>query len=414
MKKILSLALRPQKIQDVIGQSHIINNNNGIVSRMIKHQFATSLIFYGKPGIGKTTIALALCNDLKMPFKIFNAALDKKVVLEEIIAKSSEKNLTIIVIEEIHRMNKDRQDLLLQALEHGKIIMFACTTENPFFVINPALRSRAQIVQLQPISTLEMTNGLQLMIKRQNLPIKIDSEHIKMISTIANGDLRIALNIFDLMINLYPQEKITSKIIRAISPLSNLVNDRSGDEHYDLLSALQKSIRGSDVNASLHYLARLLSGGDYQALLRRIVIIAYEDIGLANPIIGVKVKSAIDTFLQIGMPEGMIPLGTVVIEMALSEKSNSAYLAISKAMHDVEKSGKAYPIPNHLRDRHYKSAVKLNHGINYQYPHDFACHYVKQQYLPKELIHAKYYQAQNHNLYEKKLQTIYKQFTNKK
>ncbi len=414
MKKNLALQLRPQKIQDVIGQSHLINKKNGIISRIINHHFPTSLVFYGKPGIGKTTIALAICHDLQIPYKIFNAAFDKKSVLEKIMIESNQQEITIIIIEEIHRMNKDRQDILLEALEHGKIIVFACTTENPFFVINPALRSRLQIIKLEPIKIDEMTNGLNNMIKRNNLSININREQIKKIASIANGDLRIAINIFELLINLYPQEKVTNQIIQAIAPNSNLINDKNGDEHYDLLSALQKSIRGSDVSASLHYFARLLKGGDHQALLRRMAIIAYEDIGLANPIIGVKVKSAIDTFWQIGLPEGMIPLGTVIIEMALSEKSNSGYLAISKAMRDIEKAGKAFPIPNHLRDSHYKSASKLKHGLNYQYPHNFNNHYVKQQYLPKELIAVDYYQAQTNNLYEKKLWAIYQQFTNKK
>ncbi len=413
MKKSLAFVLRPQTIENVIGQKHLINDNQGIISRMIKYNFATSLIFYGKPGIGKTSIALALANDLKLTYTIFNASLDKKSDLEKILDQVNNHQQSIIIVEEIHRMNKDRQDILLQAIEQGYLIMFACTTENPFFVINPALRSRSQIITLEPINHDEMYIGLKNIIKRAKLNINIEQNTLKSISKIANGDLRIALNIIELAINLYPNDKITDKIIENLAPLSNLVNDTNGDEHYDLLSALQKSIRGSNVDASLHYLSRLLRGGDFQSLLRRLLIIAYEDVGLANPIIPVKVKTAVDTFTQIGMPEGIIPLGLVVCEMALSEKSNSAYLAINQAINDVTKLGQAYPIPKHLRDNHYPLAKKLKHGINYKYPHNFPNHYVKQQYLPKEMDEKNYYKAQTHNLYEKKVQSIYEQFTKK-
>ena len=258
-----------------------------------------------------------------------------------------------------------------------------------------------------------MLVGLKKIIKKNKLDIEIEEKSWKLIPQIANGDLRIALNIIDLAINLYPKQLITPEIINTLSS-NNLVNDANGDEHYDLLSALQKSIRGSDVDASLHYLARLLAGGDFQSLLRRLLIIAYEDVGLANPIIGVKVKTAVDTFLQIGMPEGIIPLGLVVSEMALSEKSNSTYLAIKQAMIDINKTGQAFPIPKHLRDASYASAKKLKSGINYKYPHQFDNHYVKQQYLPKEMIDKKYYHPQTHNLYEKKVNEIYQKFINSK
>lgn len=414
IKNTLAFALKPKTIKDVIGQTHLINDQNGLISRMIKERYATSLIFYGKPGIGKSSIALALAHDLKLPFVIFNAALDKKQTLQTILDQAQQQQKTIIIVEEIHRMNRDRQDVLLQSVEQGHLIMFACTTENPFFVINPALRSRAQLIKLEPITEQQMIDGLKKMIQTHQINLSLGVPQLKLVSKIANGDLRIALNILDLLINLYPREIITNEIIKSLSLMSNLVQDKDGDEHYDLLSAFQKSIRGSDVDAALHYLARLISGGDFQALTRRMLIISYEDVGLANPIISVKVKNAIDTFFQIGMPEGIIPLGLVTIEMALSEKSNSAYQAVKKAHHDVQIQGQAFSIPKHLRDSHYHSAKKMGHGIGYKYAHDYPYHFVKQQYLPQQLVGKKYYQPQLHNLYEKKLAHIYHEFTTKK
>lgn len=409
LKKPLAFALRPLTITDIIGQSHLINDQNGIISRMLKNNYASSLIFYGVPGIGKSSLAQALANDLQIEYDIFNATIDKKSKLEQIIQKALNLKKFILIVEEIHRMNKDRQDILLQYLENGHLIMFACTTENPYFVINPSVRSRANIIKLERITIEEMLKGLNKLIINKKLPLNILKDSLLLICQFSNGDLRIAINMLELCLHLYPKEQITTKIIKQISSSANLTNFKNNDEHHNLKSALQKSIRGSDVDAALHYFARLLASGDHEALLRRMLITAYEDIGLANPMIIVHVKTAIDAFRQIGLPEGRIPLGLVIIEMCLSEKSNSAYLATNKAYEDILK-GNVFNIPKHLQDTSYNSASKLGIGFGYKYPHDFPNDYVNQQYLPQEIKELIYYRPKLHSEYEKKINKIHEKF----
>lgn len=296
MKQPLAFLLRPKKIADIIGQNHIINNQNGIISRMLKYKHASSLIFCGDPRVGKSSIARALADELQLEYAVFNAEIDKKQDLEKIIKKAKNVHRFIIIIEEIHRMNKDRQDILLQYLEKGHLIMFACTTENPYFVIRPSLRSRANIIKLERITPGEMLIGLKKLIVEKKLFLTIAQEALELICQLANGDLRIAINILELCLNLFPKEEITVEIITNIMPSTNLINFSDSDEHHDLKSALQKSILGSDVDAALNYFARLLSSGDHETLLRRMLITAYEDIGLANPSIAIHVKTAIDSF----------------------------------------------------------------------------------------------------------------------
>lgn len=288
--------------------------------------------------------------------------------------------------------------------------MFVCTTENPYFVINPALRSRANIIKLERITAGEMLVGLKKLIAMKKLTLTITPEALALICQLASGDLRIAINILELCLNLYPEEEITPAIITSIAPSAKLIKFADWDEHHDLKSALQKSIRGSDVDAALYYFARLLASGDYEAFLRRMLIIAYEDIGLVNPSIAIHVKAAVDSFRQIGLPEGRIPLGLAIVEMCLSEKSNSAYLATDQA-YEYFLKGKIYPIPHHLRDTSYASVVKLGNGVGYQFPHDFPNDYVMQQYLPKEMLGTVYYQPKLHSVYEKRINELYDRFT---
>lgn len=410
MKNPLNIFLRPKTIEDIVGQSHLLNDK-GIIFRMLKYKFLTSLIFYGPSGVGKTSLALALANDLNIDYQVFNASINKKGDLEKIILKVKETKKFILIIEEIHRMNRDRQDILLELLESRQLIIFACTTENPYFVINPAIRSRMQILKLYPIKEVEMFQGLKKIFtsSKYNLSLNISDDTLKFICQLTSGDLRIAINILELVINLYPNELITTELIQQIGIESNILGSHYGDEYHNLKSALQKSIRGSDVDASLHYLVRLLVSGNYSALMRRLLVIAYEDIGLANPAMPLRVKTAIDSFLQLGMPEGMLALGLIVVEMALSEKSNSAYLAVKKAYDDVI-NGKSYPIPSYLCDSSYKSAKKLRNGVDYKYPHNYPFHYCYQQYLPTKLKNVKYYESQLHNTYEKRIYEIYNNF----
>lgn len=415
MDKPLATILRPTSLKDIIGQTHLLNNENGVINRMLKQKYLTSLIFYGNPGTGKTTIAQFLVNDLNYEFGIFNAAVDKKEDLEKLIKNAKKIQPYIIIIEEIQRMNRDRQDLLLQYLEHGNFILMACTTENPYFVINQALRSRCLLLELKPITNEEMLVGLQkLIVKNPILDFIISKELLEIICALSSGDLRIAINILELLMKLYPKEVITLDIINAIMPQASSWNAKESGEHHDLKSALQKSIRGSDVNAALHYFSRLLVSGDYEALLRRMLIIVYEDIGLANPALGIRVKNAIDTFRQIGMPEGLIPLGLVVIEMSLSEKSNSANLATQAAYNDVLQ-GQVYPTPDYLKYSWSKTLKKpMSKGKFYKFPHDYENDYIEQQYLPNKIKNKIYYQPKLHNIYEKKLNEIYQKFTKKK
>lgn len=414
MDKPLAAILSPTTITNIIGQTHLLNDKNGIINRILHQKFLTSLIFYGNPGVGKTTIAQALANDLKCKFGIFNAAIDKKEDLEKLIKIAHNTKPYIIIIEEIQRMNRDRQDLLLQYLEHGDFILMACTTENPYFIINPALRSRCLLLELKPITNEEMFIGLKKIIANNSfLNFKLTDEILEIICNLATGDLRVAINILEILIKLYPNKIITIDIIKAIMPNASSWNVKEGNEHHDLKSALQKSIRGSDVNAALHYLVRLLASGDYEGLLRRMLIIAYEDIGLANPALGIRVKGAVDVFRQIGMPEGLIPLGLVVIEMALSEKSNSVNLAVQKAYSDVLQ-GKIYPIPDYLKHNWSKTLKKsVGKGKLYKFPHDYDNDYVQQQYLPTKLKDIKYYQPKLHTIYEKRINEIYNKFTKK-
>lgn len=404
----LATILRPKTLADMIGQNHLINSKNGVVFKIIEKQFLPSIILYGLPGTGKTSLAQVIAQELDIPFAIFNAAIDKKQDLQKIIDTAKETENYLLIIEEIHRMNRDRQDLLLQYLEQGTFTLIACTSENPYFIVNPALRSRCLVLELKPISNEEMFSGLKRVLKdNQIFNLKITDEALKMICTLASGDLRVAINILELADNLYPKHKIDRKLISSIMPKASAWNFKEGDEHHDLKSALQKSIRGSDVDAAIYYLARLLASGDYEALLRRMLIIAYEDVALANPAICLRVQGAIAAFRQIGMPEGIIPLGLAIVEMALSEKSNSTNQAIQKAYQDVL-NGKIYPIPDYLQN-----SVSFSKKKNYKYPPNFKNSYVKQQYLPDELVGTSYYQAKDTSLYERKINQLYQQFTNK-
>jgi len=411
MKPLASL-LRPQTIDDIVGQENLLQSQ-GLVRKMVEKKFVSNLIFYGPPGVGKTSFATALAKDLAYDVVYFNASIDKKDKIDKILAKTDDQK-QILVIDEVHRMNQNKQDLLLEHMENGNIVCFFTTTENPYFTINPAIRSRSTILELKRISEDDIFNYLKGKIVKKEIDLfGISDEPLRLLAEMSAGDLRVAINKIELLMNLYADEKIDINLIKRIfDSKANIQGSKSGDIHHDLKSALQKSIRGSDVDAALYWFARMVEAGDFEALMRRMSIIAYEDIGLANPAIPGRVFLACETFRQVGFPEGIIPLGLAIVEMTLSEKSNSAYSATLSAIKAVE-TGKNFDVPDHLKDSSYKSAKKLKRGIGYKYPHDYPNSYVEQQYLPDEIKDIKFYQPKITSIYEKKVYQIFESFKRK-
>lgn len=390
----LAIKMRPKNINDVIGQKHLIGNNK-VITNMINNKYLTSMILYGKPGIGKTSISSAIVNTLDKKYRMLNAVINNKKDFDVVVEEAKMYGELVVIMDEIHRLNKDKQDLLLPYLESGLIILIGMTTANPYHSINPAIRSRCQIFELKPLNTDDIIDGINKVIDKKVLPdIKIDNDSIKYISTISSGDLRYAYNLLELAYYSSSDKSITLKSLKELVNKPNFFHDKNDDGYYDCISAFQKSIRGSDVDAALHYLARLIEAGDLDIIYRRMNVIAYEDIGLANPMMGVKVDAAIHSCERLGLPEARIILSNVVIELALSPKSNSAYLAITESLNDINK-GNVDDVPKHLKTT----------SPNYLYAHDYKNHVVKQQYLPNNLKHKRYYKPQN-NKNEENLKII--------
>ena len=395
MDKPLALKLAPKSLTEVIGQKHLIGENK-ILSNLVKNKKLFSMILYGKPGIGKTSIANAIINDLGVRYRFLNATVNSKKDLDIVIEEAKMYDGIVLIMDEIHRLNKDKQDVLLPSLENGLITLIGMTTSNPYHSINPAIRSRCQLFELKELEIPDLIEGLKRAVNSNELPnIKIDDKTINYIATLADNDLRYAYNLLEIAYYSTNDFKVTLDVIKRINNKPVFFADKDGDAYYDMLSAFQKSIRGSDVDASLHYLARLITLGDLDSIYRRMSVIAYEDIGLANPSIGPKVMAAIEASKLVGLPEARIPLGTIVTEMALSPKSNSAHLALDEALNDIEK-GNVGSIPNHIK----------TNSKDYKYPHDYKNAFVKQQYLPDKLKNRKYYHPKDLG-YEAKLKEIY-------
>lgn len=392
--------MRPQKIEDVIGQKHLTAPDK-ILGRMVAAKQMSSIILYGPPGTGKTSMASALSGSLNIPFEYFNASTDDKKKLQT-IAKEAEKQPVILLLDEIHRLDKPKQDFLLPYTENGQIILVGATTENPYISINPAIRSRATLLEIKSVTAEAIADLLEQSLTKDSVlkdyNVNVSRDTLLFIANNTDGDVRKALNSFELAILSTPADQdtvtITTQVMEEILQKKVLAGDKDGSEHYNLLSAFQKSIRGSDVNASLHYLARLILSGDLIGICRRLSIIAFEDIGLANPTAVTLTKNAIDVARDTGFPEARIPLAMAVVELALSPKSNNAYMALDRAIADINDPEIDTTIPAHLRDAHYKGADKMG-VVGYNYPHDFNAHYTPQQYLPTSLTNAFYLDTEN-------------------
>ena len=399
MQQPLAFRMRPRTIDEIVGQRHLVGEGK-IINRMVTAKMLSSMILYGPPGTGKTSIASAIAGSTKYAFRILNAATDSKKDLQIVAEEAKMSGTVVLLLDEIHRLDKTKQDFLLPHLESGRIVLIGATTENPYLSILPAIRSRTQIFEVKPLSEDDMKTAIQRALTDKerglgNFDAVLDDEAERQLVYATNGDLRSALNGLELAVkSTAPSEDgkvhITLPIVEETVQRKALTADKDGDGHYDVISALQKSIRGSDTDAALHYLARLIEAGDLPIIARRLRVIAYEDIGLANPAVAARAVTAIEAAEKLGFPEARIPLANATIELALSPKSNSAYTAIDAALADVHKGGTG-DVPDHLRDAHYKGAEKLGHGVEYVYPHGHPGDWVPQQYLPDKLNGANYF-----------------------
>lgn len=378
------MKLRPKSLDEIVGQRHLIGENK-VITNLVNNKKIFSMILYGPPGIGKTSIAISIVNELDVKYRMLNAVINNKKDFDIVIEEAKMYKGLVLIMDEIHRLNKDKQDLLLPYLENGLVTLIGMTTANPYHAINPAIRSRCQIFELKPLEDNDIRLAISKVIESNLLKdIIIDKDASDYIINISNNDLRFVYNLVEVLYYASGDGHITLELAKGIRTNSSVYIDKNGDGYYDTISAFQKSIRGSDVNASIYYLAVLLEAGDLDIICRRLSVIVYEDIGLANPSMGPKVDAAINCALRLGMPEARIVLAEIVIELALCPKSNSAEIAIDKALNDIrtKKTGK---VPKHI----------VNHNPNYKYPHDYPHDYVKQQYLPDELKNVVYYTPKN-------------------
>lgn len=380
MEELLAIKMRPQKLSDVIGQKHLIGKDK-ILTNLVKNKKLFSMILYGKPGIGKTSIAMAIVNELNVRYRMLNAVINNKKDFDTVVEEAKMYNGLVLIMDEIHRLNKDKQDLLLPVLESGLITLIGMTTANPYHSINPAIRSRCQMFELKELDGDDIDKAIDRVVKSNVLPdLKIDKKAKEYLKGISKNDLRYVYNLIEVAYYANSDKHITEDKLIAIANKPNIFHDKNGDGYYDMLSALQKSIRGSDPQAAIFYLAKLLEGGDLESACRRLVVITYEDIGLANPSMGPKVMAAIEGALMVGLPEARIPLSAIVIELALSPKSNSGIIAIDKAIEIADKVNYG-DIPSYLKSPYN----------GYLYPHNYKNDYVKQQYLPDKIKNIKFY-----------------------
>ena len=414
----LSDLIRPKTIEDMVGQTHLLCKGS-VLHSMIESKKITNMIFYGPSGCGKTTLANIIAAQSERKLYKLNATTASISDIKDIINDCNmftAPNGILLYLDEIQYFNKRQQQSLLEFIENGKITLIASTTENPYFYIYNAILSRCTVFEFKPVEASEIKKALLRAFKQlelnEKLKIDIEDSAVDFISTACGGDVRKAINTVELL-SIYAstnKKKIDIDTVKQCAQKSSMRYDRDGDAHYDILSAFQKSIRGSDENASLHYLGKLIESGDIQSICRRLLVIACEDIGLAYPTAITIVKACVDSAMMLGFPEARIPLAQATLLLATSPKSNSAICAIDAALSDI-RSGKGSSIPSTLRDAHYTGSEKLGHGLDYKYPHDFKNNYVKQQYLPDDIKGAKYYNFGS-NKYEKANEEYWKKIKN--
>ncbi|XZH19090.1 replication-associated recombination protein A [Clostridium perfringens] len=408
--------MRPKNLEDIVGQKHIVGEGTPL-NKLIKNKNIMNCIFYGPPGVGKTTLANIISNYTDKKFYKINATTSS---IKEIQSITSDiDNLLnfkgiILYIDELQHFNKKQQQALLEFIEDGRVVLIASTTENPYFAIHKAILSRSTIFQFKPVSTEDIIIALERAVgklEKEGYLISLEEGVLKYIGEISQGDVRKAYTVLELAIKSQEKDNIVlnKEYVEKLGQ-SNLKSDSSGDDYYNLLSALQKSIRGSDPDASIHYLARLIKGGNMDSVIRRIGVIAAEDIGLAHPNALQVINSGIELSLKIGMPEARIILAELVIYLATLPKSNSAYMAIDDALRDLERNN-AGDVPKHLKDTHYSGASNLGVG-GYLYPHNYPNSYISQEYMPENMRGKEYYKPKD-NKYENSIKAYWNNIKNK-
>ena len=395
--KPLAYRIRPQSLDDIVGQDHLAGPK-GVIRKMLDQKKLFSLILYGPAGCGKTTLASIISNNYPMSSFSFNASTDNKAKLKEIADSTKYYPETLVIIDEIHRMKKDIQDFLLPFMESGALIVIGLTTENPYRSINPAVRSRCHIYRMNEIKKEDIIILLKKTIIKESLK-NVSDDILEYIANASSCEVRTALNMLEMTTLL---EDINLENVKALIGKKNILIDEKGENFYDVTSAMIKSIRGSDPDAALHYLARLLKTEDLLFISRRLLCLAYEDIGLGNPNIGPRVYAATEAALSLGLPEARLPLAYAVVELACSPKSNSTYTAIDEAIADLENL-KSMSIPPHILNKELKSGK-----YEYKYPHDYPNDYVKQQYMPDELLGKTYYKPKETGSYERAIKEFMK------
>lgn len=423
MYQPLADQIRPLTLDDVVGQRHLIGEN-GILRRIIESGEIPNMIFYGPSGIGKTTLAGIIAAQTKRKLYRLNATTaslnDIKAIVDELDTFLAPQGV-LLYLDEIQYFNKKQQQSLLEFIENGKITLIASTTENPYFYVYNAILSRSTVFEFKPITQEDVARavrrGFTLCAHQRKAKITLEEGVVEHIATACGGDVRKSINAVELLCSASIRENgdifVTLEDTRAVTQSSAMKYDRDGDSHYDILSAFHKSLRGSDPNAALYYLARLLAGGDIPSCARRMLACVSEDVGMAYPQAAAIVKACVDSALQLGLPEARLPLAQAALVIATAPKSNSVVMAIDAAMAEVENSN--YDVPDHLKDTHYGGAQKLGRGLTYQYPHNFPGNYIPQQYLPDQLKDRVYYQEgsnkieqQNKEYWRKLKETVQK------